>query len=317
MEVIRGFPADPPARGSVLALGTFDGVHRGHQALLGEAVRRGVERGAASIVLTFDPHPLQVIAPPPEPFLLTTLEERLELFAGVGLTAACVIPFDDALRRLGAGEWVDLLHRRMAMAEVVCGANYTFGRDRGGTVALLRALAPARGFTVHVPAQVHVGGTLVSSTLIRRLLRAGDVREAARFLGRWYALEGVVGRGDARGRALGFPTANLRPPEEKLIPAGGIYAAFARTASGVYQAAVSVGTRPTYGPGALTIEAYLLDFAGDLYGQPLRVDFVQRLREEIAFASEAALVRQIEDDVAEARRLLGGMPGPGAPLSSA
>lgn len=310
MDIIRGFPDRARAQPGVLALGTFDGVHRGHQALLGEAVRRAEERGTPSAVLTFDPHPLQVIAPPPEPFLLTTLDERLELFAALGLSAAYVIAFDEPLRKLSAEEWVDLLHRGVGMAEMVCGANYTFGRDRGGTVALLTALAAARGIAVHVPAQVHVGGTLISSTLVRRLLRSGDVQEAGRFLGRWYAVAGPVGRGDARGRTLGFPTANLVVPEEKLTPAAGIYAAVARTETGPHQAAVSIGTRPTYGPGALTVEAYLLDFQGDLYGQTLRLAFVQRLREEIAFTSEAALVRQIAEDVAETRRLLRGAPLP-------
>lgn len=309
MEIFRGFPhrLQRPAPG-VLALGTFDGVHRGHVVLLGEAVRRAGERGARSAAVTFDPHPLQVIAPPPEPFLLTTLEERLELLAALGLSSTYVIYFDEAFRRLSAEEWVDLLHVRVGMAEVVCGANYTFGRDRGGNVERLRVLAAVRGFAVHIAPQVHVGGTLVSSTLIRRLLRMGDVQEAARFLGRWYALEGIVQRGDARGRTLGFPTANLAVTEEKLLPGAGIYAAFAGTEEGIHQAAVSVGTRPTFGPGALTVEAYLLDFNGDLYGQRVTLRFVQRLREEIAFTSEAALVRQIQDDVAETRRVLQGLP---------
>lgn len=309
MEVLRGFPQRPqrPAPG-VVALGTFDGVHRGHVALLGEAVRRAGERGVPSAALTFDPHPLQVIAPPPEPFLLTTLDERLDLLAALGLSSTYVLHFDEAFRRLSAEEWVDLLHTRVGMEEVVCGANYTFGRDRGGNVEGLRALAAARGFAVHIAPQVHVGGTLVSSTLIRRLLRMGDVQEAARFLGRWYALEGIVQRGDARGRTLGFPTANLAITEEKLLPGAGIYAAFAGTEEGIHQAAVSVGTRPTFGPGALTVEAYLLDFSADLYGQTMTLRFVQRLREEIAFTSEAALVRQIQDDVAETRRVLQGLP---------
>jgi riboflavin kinase/FMN adenylyltransferase len=304
MEIVHGFPPAPQAPPGVLALGTFDGVHRGHQALLREAVRRAGERGVISAALTFDPHPLQVIAPPPEPFLLTTPDERLALLAALGLAAAYVIHFDEPFRRIGAEEWVDLLHTRVGMAEVVCGANYTFGRDRGGNVERLRALAAERGITVVVSPHVHVGGTLVSSTLVRRLLRSGEVQEAARFLGRWYALTGTVQRGDARGRALGFPTANLALTEEKLIPAPGIYAAFALTEAQQYQAAVSVGTRPTFGPGDLTVEAYLLDFNGDLYGRTLTLRFVQRLREEIAFASEAALVRQIEDDVAETRRVL-------------
>jgi riboflavin kinase/FMN adenylyltransferase len=304
MEIVHGFPSAPPHPPGVLALGTFDGVHRGHQALLREAVHRAEERGVVCAALTFDPHPLQVIAPPPEAFLLTTLEERLELLAASGPAATYIIHFDEVFRRMGAEDWVDLLQARVRMAEVVCGANYTFGRDRGGNVERLRPLAAAHGFAVHVAPQVHVGGTLVSSTLIRRLLRSGEVQEAARFLGRWYVVEGTVERGDARGRALGFPTANLALPDDKLIPAAGIYAAFAVTEAQQYQAAVSIGTRPTFGPGALTVEAYLLDFNGDLYGRTLALRFVQRLREEIAFTSEAALVRQIEDDVAETRRIL-------------
>jgi riboflavin kinase/FMN adenylyltransferase len=309
MDVVHGFPPHPrEPTPATIALGTFDGVHRGHQALLREAVRRAGDRGGPSAAVTFDPHPLQVIAPPPEPFLLTTLDERLDLLAACGLDLTYVIHFDDAFRRLDAREWVDLLHRRVGMAEVICGANYTYGRDRGGNVDLLRARAAVLGFAVHLAAQVHVGGVLVSSTLIRRLLRAGDVQEAARFLGRWYALEGLVERGDARGRSLGFPTANLAVPDEKLIPGAGIYAAFATTEGGLHQAAVSVGTRPTFGPGALTVEAYLLDFSGDLYGRRVSLRFARRLREEIAFTSEAALVRQIEEDVAETRRVLQGLP---------
>lgn len=303
MDVVRGFPRRPRTPG-ILALGTFDGVHRGHQVLLGDVVRRAAERGIPGAVLTFDPHPLQVIAPPPEPFLLTTLQERLDLFARLGLSVAYVIPFDDALRQLRADDWVDRLQAGIGMAEVVCGANYTFGRDRGGNVERLRSMAAARGFSVQIAPQVHVGGTLVSSTLIRRLLRGGDVQEAGRFLGRWYPLDGIVRRGDARGRTLGFPTANLDVPGEKLIPAAGIYAAFASTEAGTHHAAVSIGTRPTFGPGALTVEAHLLDFSDDLYGRTLRLRFVQRLRDEIAFTSEGALVRQMGEDVAETRRLL-------------
>jgi riboflavin kinase/FMN adenylyltransferase len=251
-----------------------------------------------------------VIAPPPEPFLLTTIDERLHLLEPLGLAQAIVVRFDDALRRLPAQRWMELLEERVGMRHLVCGANYTFGRDRGGAVELLRAWAAPRSIRVHVTPPVHVGGTLVGSTLIRRLLRAGDVREAARCLGRWYALGGTVARGDARGRRLGIPTANLAPAEEKLIPGPGIYAAFARTEGGAFRAAVSIGTRPTFGPGAVVVEAHLLGFSGDLYGRALELHLVQRLRDEIAFTSEAALVRQMQDDVAETGRLLAGVPAP-------
>jgi len=305
MDVVYGLEAFPRPRAPVvLALGTFDGVHRGHQALLAEAVRLAREQGGHAAAITFDPHPLAVIAPPPEPFLLTTLDERLRLLAALGIDLAVVIRFDEAVRQITARAWVELLRQHIGMRHLVCGNNYTFGRDRGGNAELLRRWAEPKGVQVRVVPPVHVGGTLVSSTLVRRLLRAGEVREAARFLGRWYALWGTVQRGDGRGHRLGFPTANLTPPEEKVLPATGIYAAVARAERGTHQAAVSIGTRPTFGPGAVVVEAYLLEFSGDLYGEALELQLVQRLRDEVAFASEAALIRQIEEDVEETRRLL-------------
>lgn len=313
MEIVRGLdglsPQAPPA---VLALGTFDGVHHGHQALLRQAVALARDVGGRAAALTFDPHPLAVIAPPPEPFLLTTIDERLHLLEQLGLGLAIVVRFDESLRLLPAETWMEQLQQRVGMRHLVCGANYTFGRDRGGAVELLAAWAAPRGIRVHVTPPVHVGGTLVGSTLIRRLLRAGDVREAARYLGRWYALGGTVAHGDGRGRRLGFPTANLAPAEEKLVPGPGIYAAFARTEGGLFRAAVSIGTRPTFGPGALVVEAYLLEFSGDLYGSVLELRLVHRLRDEIAFTSTSALVRQMQEDVAEAARLLEGTSSTGA-----
>jgi len=311
MEVVRGIEAFPQQRVPVvLGLGTFDGMHLGHQALLSEVVRIAGEQEGRGAAITFDPHPLAVIAPPPEPFLLTTIEERLRLIASLRIDLALVIRFDAELRQVSAQEWMELLLRHVRMSDVVCGSNYTFGRDRVGTVELLRGWAEAEGVRVHVVPPVRVGGALVSSTLIRRLLRAGDVAEAARYLGRWYTLRGTVQRGDARGRTLGFPTANLSLPEEKLIPGTGIYTAMARTERGLHQAAVSIGTRPTFGPGALVVEAYLLEFSGDLYGETLELHFVQRLRDELAFASEAALIRQMREDVSETARLLAHVEAP-------
>lgn len=311
MEIVRGLERITPSHiPAVAALGTFDGVHRGHQVLLLEAVRIAAEQGGRAAAITFDPHPLAVIAPPPEPFLLTTVQERLALLERLGLALVIVVPFDEAVRQLPSEAWMQRLAEHVRMRDLVCGTNYTFGRDRSGTVELLRAWAGARGIRVHVVPPVHVGGTLVGSTLIRRLLRAGEVREAARCLGRWYVLGGTVVHGDARGRRLGFPTANLEPPDEKLIPGSGIYAALARTERGVFRAAVSIGNRPTFGRGAVVVEAYLLGFAGELYGEPLELSFVQRLRDQIAFTSEAALIRQMQDDVAETARLLEDAAGP-------
>jgi len=288
----------------VLALGTFDGVHRGHQRIITTAIRRAQDIGGRSAVLTFDPHPIQVIAPPPEPFLLTTLDERLELFSALGVDIALVVRFDETIRDTPADAWVDLLIHQAGIRELVSSTDHTFGKNRGGTVDLLRRRGQVEGFTVHTVPLEHVDGTLVSSTLIRRLLRAGAVYDAARYLGRWYQLPGVVIAGSHRGKSLGFPTANLDVPAEKVLPARGAYAAFVLAEQARYEAAVSVGIQPTFGPGPVVIEAHLLDFTGELYGTRLKLEFVARLHEDIAFPTVEALIRQLHDDVARTREHL-------------
>ncbi len=305
MDVVHGLEEFPKERvPTVLALGTFDGVHRGHQRTISTAIRRAQELGGRSVVLTFDPHPVQVIAPPPEPFLLTTLDERLGLFAGLGVDIAMVVRFDRVVQETPADKWVDLLIHDVGISELVSSTDHTFGKDRGGTVELLRHRGQVEGFTVHTVPLVHVEGTLVSSTLIRRLLRAGEVYDAARYLGRWYTLAGLVIAGHHRGSALGFPTANLQVPAEKVLPARGAYASFVQGEMARYEAAVSVGTQPTFGPGPVVVEAHLLDFTGTLYGRRLVVEFVARLHDDIAFPTSEALVQQLHDDVARTRQRL-------------
>src|SRR3990172_8799675 len=230
----------------------FDGVHLGHQAVLARTREAAAAAGGRHLVLTFDPHPQRVIAPPPEPILLTTIEERLELFAARQMHGAVVVRFADALRQTPAGQWLAVLGgggAAGARGGVVVSSTYAFGRDRGGTVDLLRAGGERFGFGVTVVPPVHVAGTLVSSTLIRRLVRAGQVEEARIFLGRPYAVRGRVVEGERRGRSLGFPTANLAVHPDKILPGRGIYAAWARLEGQTAAAAVSVGTRPTFGPG--------------------------------------------------------------------
>lgn len=305
MEVIYGLENLPGLRVPVVvALGTFDGVHRGHQALIHLAMDRARALGGRTVVLTFDPHPLQVIAPPTEPFLLTTMEERLRLLADLGADLTIVVRFDDAFRQITAERWVTMLLQRTALAEAVCGPNYTFGHKRGGHAEALVRYGRERGFAVHIVPAVEVDGTTVSSSAIRSLLRSGDVGRATRLLGRRYGISGQVVRGDGRGAELGFPTANLLPPDDKLTPGVGIYAAFVRTPSAVQQAAVSIGTRPTFGPGRLLIEAHLLDVQEDLYGIHVEVLFVERLRDEMQFEKVEALIRQMRADVEQARQLL-------------
>ncbi len=305
MEVIHGLEAFPKQRlPVVLALGTFDGVHRGHQAIIASALTHARARRGRCAVFTFDPHPRAVLNPKAGPFLLTTLDERLELLAGLGPDLTVIVRFDSTFRQMSAEDWARALKVRTQMAAVVCGPNYAFGRDRGGTASLLREFGRRHAFDVWVTEPVFAGGIPVSSTRIRDLLRAGQVPDAASLLGRWYTLRGPVVAGDGRGRDLGFPTANLQLPPAKLIPAAGIYAAYARSAGGVHHAAVSIGTRPTFGPGPVMVEAYLLDFAGDLYGTPLELHLAARLRDEQAFSSVTDLVRQIADDVTAVPRAL-------------
>ena len=324
MDVYRGLEAFVhDGRPVVVALGTFDGVHLGHRAVLGQARAAASALGGRSVALTFDPHPRQVIAPPAGPFLLTTLEERLQLLAALGLDAAVVVTFDDALRRTPPEGWVERLVGTVRPVEVVTGTTYRYGRDRAGTVEDLSASGRRYGFAVSAVPPTVAGGAPVSSTRIRGLLRNGAVEEAGRLLGRPYAVRGRVVAGDGRGRRLGFPTANLQPPAEKLLPGSGVYAGLARLhgagggeePTGGWAAAVNVGTRPTFGAGPLTVEAYLLDFSGDLYGRELEVTFLRRLRDEAAFGRVEDLVRQIAEDVQQVRALLAasgrGTPGPG------
>jgi riboflavin kinase/FMN adenylyltransferase len=305
MDVFRGLETIPGhERPAYLGLGMFDGVHLGHKAVLGATRAAADAASGRHIALTFDPHPQRVIAPPPEPILLTTVEERLDLFAAEGMDAAAVVRFDEHLRRTPAREWLAALGRVAGRGGVVVSSTYTFGRDRQGTVELLREGGERHGFSVAVVPAVHVAGTLVTSTLIRRLIRRGEVEEARLYLGRPYAVRGRVVEGERRGRTLGFPTANLAVHPDKVLPGRGIYAAWARLEGRSVASAVSVGTRPTFGPGNLLVEAYLLDFDDDLYDREIELVFERRIRDEQAFPSVTHLVRQMEADVALVRSVL-------------
>jgi riboflavin kinase/FMN adenylyltransferase len=298
MDVRYGLQEVPPARRPlVAALGTFDGVHRGHRALIATARQRARDLGGSCAVLTFDPHPQRVLHPHTGPLVLTTLEERVALLAELEVDLLVVVRFDDALRRTPPDRWVQMLVDRLGMAEVVCGPDYTFGRDRAGDVGLLRVLGAQMGFRVQVVDPVVADGERISSTRIRALVREGRVTEAARLLGWWYAVTGRVVRGDGRGRRLGYPTVNLEVPPDKLLPAAGIYAGTCRTPQGTYPAAISIGTRPTFGPGDLQVEGHLLGFAGDLYDRTISLAVAARLRDEVAFPTVEALVAQMAADV--------------------
>jgi riboflavin kinase/FMN adenylyltransferase len=273
-----------------VAVGTFDGVHLGHRQVI----------NASETVLTFQPHPVSVVAPAHTPKLLTTPERKAQLIASLGVQELVVIPFDAAFARRGAQEFIDdVLVGALGAAQVSVGENFRFGNKAKGDVELLRA--DSRFETVVHPL-LEIDGEIVSSSHIRGLLLAGDVAQANRLLGVPYELCGEVTRGDERGRQLGFPTANLVPDESFACPGHGVYACLANGRA----AAVSIGVRPTFqtGRGEL-IEAYLLDFDGDLYGEDLCLRFLQRLRGERRFDSSAALVAQMHQDVERTRELLG------------
>lgn len=275
-----------PSRKRDLAVGTFDGVHAGHRAVI----------EGADTVLTFDPHPLTVLRPEMAPELIMSFEMKCDILAGLGIEEVVVIEFDRDFSKLTADEFIDgILLARLNASKVSIGANFRFGNGAVGDAALLSNRSE---FETRVAPLVEVGGEPVSSTRIRELVARGGVAEAAKCLGGPYMLEGEVVHGDKRGRELGYPTANLIPAADLILPAHGVYAAFANE----WAAAVNVGVRPTFGEqGDVLVEAHLIDREEDLYGQRLRVAFVERLRDEEHFAGADDLIRQMRDDVVQAR----------------
>lgn len=312
MFVVR-YPADPLPDWTrpIAALGNFDGVHRGHQEILARVQQQAAARKGTPVVVTFDPHPPRVVRPDKAPPLLMTLDQKIEAFAVAGIAGVAVVQFTKEMARWEPETFVDrVLVEWLGVAEVWVGTNFLFGRDRLGTVTLLRALGEDRGFRAEAIAPVRFRDFVVSSTRIRHLITEGRVEEAGDLLGRSYAIDGVVVHGDARGRTLGYPTANLATINDQL-PAYGIYATIAVINGVSYRAVTSVGIRPTIGDNRLMVETYLLDVHLDLYGQTMRVVFVQRLREERAYDSLEALTRQIADDCEAARLVLEGLsPSP-------
>ncbi|HET8679555.1 MAG TPA: riboflavin biosynthesis protein RibF [bacterium] len=294
----------PGGRPVSLALGTFDGLHKGHRAVI-DALRRFSEaEDGEAVVTTFDPHPLTVVAPPTEPFLLTTLEERIELFRATGIDTLVVVRFDQRLRMLAAQTWLERIEQHLHPRRMVISSTHAFGHNREGNPAMLHVWAAPRRIDVAVVPAVTADGVVVSSTAVRERLRAGDVGAAGRWLGRWYTVQGTVIAGAGRGRTLGVPTANLGVPREKLVPAYGVYAAYATVDRLTYPAAVNIGVRPTFGGDSPTVEAHLIDVKVELYGRTLELAFVERLRPERQFPDASALRAQLTGDLASARRIL-------------
>jgi riboflavin kinase/FMN adenylyltransferase len=295
-----------PDRPACLTIGAFDGVHRGHQALIGDMVAHAHSAGKAAVVLTFFPHPSVVLRGRRPSFYLTTPEEKAVALQALEVDALVTHPFSQAVATIRAADFVDRLLAHARLSELWCGADFALGHNREGTVEFLRAEGQRKGFEVVVVPPILIDGEVISSTRIRQTLRDGAVEQAARYLGRPFRLSGQVVEGAKRGHQLGIPTANLAIWDEHAVPALGVYACRAAVAGREVQAVVNIGFRPTFEGGEAhpVVEAHLLDFAGDLYGQTLSLAFVARLRPEQKFPGVEALLAQIREDIVQARQIL-------------
>ena len=298
----------PNLGGTVLTVGTFDGVHRGHRLVLARLAERSRETGFASVLVTFSPHPLEIVNPAAAPLLLTAGEEKTEVLVESKIDYAVVLPFTQALAAYNAEQFVDeVLLRRLGMNELLVGHDHGFGRGREGDVDVLRSLGAARGFRVDVvPPVPGRDGRPVSSTSIRRSVAGGDLTRAADGLGRPYSVSGIVEHGAGRGRSLGFRTINIGVPSpRKLLPPEGVYAVRAQTTTGSYGGMMNLGPRPTFGESAVALEAHLFDADADWYGTRVRVDFIARLRDTKKFSGADELVKQLARDEQMARITIG------------
>ena len=305
METWRGIDATPDDwPSSVVAIGVFDGVHRGHAALIRTALKAAAERDARCVVVTFDPHPTAVVAPHAVPAQLTSVERRVELLGSLGADGVCVLPFTKELSRLGPEDFVrSVLVDHLHATAVVVGENFRFGHKAAGDTATLAKLGEELGFEVFAQA-LSADEEVFSSTRVRKLVAEGDVEGAAAILGRDFGVEGTVVHGAGRGADMGTPTANIDPLPGLAVPADGVYTGWFHLGQRRLPAAISVGTNPTFGENERSVEALLIDFSGDLYDARVRLDFASRLRDQIAFDSVDDLVEQIETDVAQTRAAL-------------
>jgi riboflavin kinase / FMN adenylyltransferase len=292
---------------SVVAIGVFDGLHRGHQAVLAQLLELATQYNALATVVTFDPSPASVLAPDRAPRQLGTIEQRLEGLEALGVAQVRVLTFSQELARESARDFIErVLVRDLRARCVIVGEDFHFGHNREGTLDLLREVGAASGFDV-VAAPTHGDGTRWSSSAVRRALESGDVIEARRVLGRPFMLHGVVEHGDNRGEALGFPTANLSVAKEQALPAEGVYAGATPLDGAWWPAAISIGTRPQfYDDGALLVEVHVVGFAGQLYGRALDVVFLEPLRDQTTFDSVEQLIAQIGRDVEKTQQIFDG-----------
>lgn len=303
MEVHFDLPRRPLPTGW-LTIGSFDGVHRGHVKVLRRMLRLAQSQGTPTTVMTFDPHPRCVLAPDTCPLSLTTVDEKAAVITDLGIDNLVVMPFTHKLSQLTATEFMERTTARIPLTGLVIGYDFALGNQRRGDRAFLEQYGAGRGFEVDVITPHSIAGQIVSSSLIRTALLDGQVARAARLLGRHYSISSFVEHGTGTGSRIGFPTANLAITPNKLVPKTGVYAVWVDIAGKAYPGALNAGYRPTFGENRLTVEAFIFDFDRDIYHEEVRVRFVQRIRNEKKFESPEALVKQIEKDVARARRIL-------------
>jgi len=293
---------------TVLTVGTFDGVHEGHKVLIKAVVESAEELSARSVIVTFDPHPRDIINPGSDGIkLLSTLPERCELLADLGIDEMVVIPFDRDFSLLSSEEFIrDVIYEKIGVEEFIIGYDHQFGKDREGTIDTVRTLGEELGFEANVISRQEVENQTVSSTSIRKALQEeGDAEKAAMFLGRYYILHGTVVHGEKRGRKIGFPTANIHTDQaKKIIPKVGVYAVWIRVDKTYYSAMMNVGKRPTFDGEELTMEVHVFDFDKDIYGKEVQVQFVKRLRNEKKFSGIETLIEQLKEDQAMAKEIL-------------
>jgi riboflavin kinase/FMN adenylyltransferase len=284
-----------------VAIGVFDGVHRGHRYLIGRMVERGRREGLATMVVTFHPHPRLVVQPQSALTYLCGLEERIELLRELGVDSVAILSFTSELAQLSAREFVSLLVEELRMKLLVVGSDFALGRGREGDARALAVIGREMGFAVEEVVLLGTGGEKVGSSAVRQALARGDMETVASLLGRLFSLRGPVVRGAERGRSLGFPTANIAFGLDRALPAFGVYVTRAYLVEGAYPAVTNIGLRPTFGEDKPTVETYILDFEGELHGQELRIELLHRLRGEMRFPNMDALKEQIEKDIAAAR----------------
>jgi riboflavin kinase/FMN adenylyltransferase len=294
-----------PERETLLTIGVFDGVHLGHRYLISKLTQRAAEGNFLSGVVTFNSNPKAVLSPRTKLARLTTLEERATLLKSLGVDLVVTLTFTTEVAALSAREFVLYLKKYLKLRGLVIGPNFALGRGREGNAAVLQSLGQELGFTVEVVQPLMVENTLVSSTAVREALARGDMKTTTRLLGRYFSLTGPVAGGFERGHSvLGFPTANIQLEPDQALPEDGVYATLAHVGDEVHQSVTNIGVKPTFGKGERTVEVHIIDFTGDLYGQKLTIELVERLRAEMKFAGPEELATQIKKDVEQAKTVL-------------